>query len=267
MIGGSKEDDVKIFVMVDMEGISGICRKSQVLPDGEHYAQGRKYLTWDVNACVDGCFAGGAEKVTVRDAHGGGYHFIWEDLDHRALYVQGTSPEERMPGIGSYDGLILLGYHAMAGTPRAILEHTMSSVGWQNFWLNGKKAGEIAIDAALAGDHGVPVIMVSGDDKACAEALAIMPGVTTVETKKGLDVEGGILLSMSEAHERIRGGAAEAVKSASARKPYTADHPVTMRLERVSRGRVPTTDPRVTVIDGRTYEVTADTVEQALNFL
>lgn len=258
---------MKLFVMVDMEGISGICRKSQVLPDGAHYPQGRKYLTWDVNACVDGCFAGGAEEVTVRDAHGGGYHLIWEELDRRAAYIQGTSREQRMPEIGRYDGLILLGYHAMAGTPRAILEHTMSSVGWQNFWLNGEKAGEIAIDSAFAGDHGVPVVMVSGDDKTCAEARALMPEVTTVETKKGLDVEGGILLSSKEAHERIRSGAAKAAESCRRVKPYTVSHPVTMRLERVSRGQVPTTDPRVTVIDGRTYEVTADTVEQALGFL
>lgn len=258
---------MKVFVMVDMEGISGICRKSQVLPGGEHYQQGRKYLTWDVNACVAGCFDGGAAEVRVRDAHGGGYHFIWEELDRRATYIQGTSKEERMPDIGSFDGLILLGYHAMAGTPRAILEHTMSSVGWQNFRLNGEKAGEVAIDAGIAGDYDVPVIMVSGDDKVCAEASAVMPDTATVETKRGLDVEGGILLSRETAHERIRSGAAEAVRRTKEIPPYKVRKPVTMRLELVSRGRVPTTDPRVNVIDGRTYEVTADTVEEALNLL
>ena len=94
--------------MVDMEGISGICRSSQVKQEGEHYQAGRRYLTFDVNACVDGCFAGGAKKVVVRDAHSYGYHFIWEELDHRAEYIQGTSPIERMPDIESFDGLILL---------------------------------------------------------------------------------------------------------------------------------------------------------------
>jgi len=98
---------MKIFVMVDMEGISGICRSSQVMQEVEHYQIGRRYLTFDVNACVDGCFAGGAKKVVVRDAHGGGYHLIWEKLDPRADYIQGTSPIERMPGIESFDGLIL----------------------------------------------------------------------------------------------------------------------------------------------------------------
>ena len=258
---------MRVFVMVDMEGISGICRKSQVLPGGEHYQQGRKYLTWDVNACVAGCFDGGATEVTVRDAHGGGYHFIWEELDKRARYVQGTSRRERIPQIGSYDGLILLGYHAMAGTPEAILEHTMSSVHWQNFRINGELAGEIAIDAGIAGDHRVPCIMVSGDDKVRAEVQAIMPDTVTVQTKQGLEVEGGILLSADEAHEEIRRGAREAVEQCPSIAPYVVSSPVEMRLELVSRGRVPADRPGVTVIDGRTYSVTADSVEGALKLL
>ena len=195
---------MKIFVMVDMEGISGICLSSQVKTDGPHYAQARHYLTGDVNACVEGCFRGGAAKVVVRDAHGGGYHFVWDALDPRADYIQGASERERMPDIASFDGLILLGYHAMAGTPGAILEHTMSSRAWQNFWMNGRKSGEIAIDAGIAGDHGVPTIMVSGDDKTCREARRFIKGVVTVQVKKGLSVEGGILLSQPEAHRKIR---------------------------------------------------------------
>ena len=258
---------MNVYVMVDMEGISGICRKSQVLSSGEHYQQGRRYLTWDVNACVEGCFDGGADRVTVRDAHGGGFHFIWDELDTRASYVQGTSPEKRMPGIESCDCLILLGYHAMAGTPRAVLEHTMSSLHWQNFWLDGKKAGEVAIDAAVAGNYGVPVVMVSGDDKVCEESRALVDGVVTAEVKKGLDVEGAVLLSREAAHQRIREAAAEAVTLHDRIQPYVVGPPVEMRLELVSRGRVPYTRKGVTVIDGRTYSVSAPTVEEALSLL
>ncbi len=258
---------MNIFVMVDMEGISGICRSSQVGQEGEHYQVGRRYLTFDVNACVDGCFAGGAKKVVVRDAHGGGYHFIWEELDHRAEYIQGTSSIERMPDIESFDGLILLGYHAMAGTPQAILEHTMSSKSWQNFWMNGKKCGEVAIDAGTAGDHGVPTIMVSGDDKVCKEARKLIKGVLTVQVKKGLDVEGGILLPKEQAHKLIRENAAKAVTMCKKIKPYKVKSPVTMRLELVSRGRVPVTRKHVKVIDGRTYEVVGPDVEETFRLL
>ncbi|MDA0989762.1 MAG: M55 family metallopeptidase, partial [Verrucomicrobia bacterium] len=137
---------MKIFIMVDMEGISGVYRKSQVWEGQPGFDAACRYVMWDLKACIDGCYNGGATTVIAREAHGAGPMFNWDDLDDRATYVRGESPV-RMPGIESCDGLILLGYHGMAGTPGAVLEHTMSSGGWQNFWLNGKRSGEIAIDA------------------------------------------------------------------------------------------------------------------------
>ena len=257
----------KVFVLVDMEGISGVVRRGHVMQGDPLYAHGRKFMTWDVNACVEGCFSGGAEQVLVRDAHGaGGDNVIWEELHPRAEYVLGEDGKQRMAGIDDADAVILLGYHAMAGTEEAILEHTMSSAAWQNFWLNGRKTGEIGIDAAMAGEHGVPVIMVSGDDKACREAEEFIPDVVTACVKVGLAVEGGRLLSAAAAHELIARRAAEAVGKAHKIKPVKIKPPITARLERVSRGRLPVhgEKPYVRIIDGRTYEVTADSVEQAI---
>jgi len=258
---------MNIFVMVDMEGISGICRSSQVMSSEADYQAARRFMTWDANACVDGLVAGGARKVVVRDAHSSGFNFLWDELDDRAEWIQGRSGTERMPGIDSFDGLVLLGYHAMAGTPRAILEHTMSSRAWQNFWLNGVRCGELGIDAAMAGDHGVPTVLASGDDKLCREARRFVKGIVTVQVKKGLDCQGGQLLPKARAHERIRKGAAEAVARCKEIKPYKVRHPVRMRLELVSRGSVPAGRRGVKVIDGRTYEVVAPTVEEALRAL
>jgi len=260
---------MRIFVMVDMEGISGICKRGHVSPGDPLYAEGRRYLVADVNACVEGCFAGGADSVVVRDAHGGACHFIWGDLDARAEYIQGDSGKHRMPDLQECDGLILLGYHAMAGTPEAVLEHTMSSRAWQNFWMNGRKTGEIGIDAGIAGDCAVPTIMVSGDDKACAEAEEFIPGVVTACVKYGFSVEGGRLLSPDAAHRLVVQAASEAVQKADRIAPFKVDAPVTMRLELVSRGRLPIRGdkPYVKILDGRTYEVTGDSVEQALGRL
>ena len=258
---------MKIFVMVDMEGISGICRSAQVSSDDAHYQAARRYMVWDVNACVEGCLRGGATRVVVRDAHGGGFNFIWDELDPRADYVQGTSHKERIPGIGTCDGMVLLGYHAMAGTPHAILEHTMSSRAWQNFWINGRKAGEVAIDAAIAGDHGVPTIMVSGDDKVCKEARRLVKGIHTAQVKKGLHCQGGVLLPKEKAHKLIADTAARAVKSCAKIKPYKVRQPVTLRLELVERGDVPVAKKHVKIIDGRTYEVTGRGMEQTFSML
>jgi len=258
---------MNIFVMADMEGISGICRSSQVKPDNVDYQLARRYLTYDVNACIDGCFAGGAKKVVVRDAHSYGFHFIWDELDDRAEYIQGASPLERMPNIQCFDGLILLGYHAMAGTSQAILEHTMNSKLWQNFTMNGEKCGEIAIDAGIAGDHDVPTIMVSGDDKLCAETRCFLKNTLTARVKKGFDVEGGQLLSKKRAHKLIHETAAEAVSLCKKIKPYKVKSPVTMRVEVVSRGTLPVGNKNVKIIDGRTYEVIGPNVEETLRLL
>lgn len=252
--------------MVDMEGISGIVLSEHVLHSERFYFDhGRKYLTWDVNACVEGCIKGGATKIVVADMHGRGYNLIWEDLHPNAEYIQGTGTKTRM--LSGYDGVILLGYHSMAGTKEGVLEHTMSSKNWQNFWMNGVKCGEIAIDAAIAGDYGIPVIMVSGDDKACREAKLFLPWVVIAQVKKGLACQSAMLLPPRKAHEIIRTSAERAVKNIHSMKAYRVKHPVTLRLELVSRGQVPASKKYVKVIDGRTYEVIGKTVEEALSLL
>ncbi len=88
---------MKILIMVDMEGISGITSSDQVNADsGRFYAEGRQYVTWETNACIDGCFAGGADEVIVRDAHMYGKNLLWEQLDPRAQYVVGQTGDIRL---------------------------------------------------------------------------------------------------------------------------------------------------------------------------
>lgn len=256
---------MKIFVFTDMEGVSGVSGSDFVTSDGQFYQAGRRYYTWDMNACARGCFDAGADTVLVRDGHGGGNHAVWEELDPRIEIIRGHSGNRRMPGIEECDAVILLGYHAMAGTRGALLEHSYSSKSIQNIWLNGRLVGEIGIDAAMVGDAGVPTIMVSGDDKACAEAQDWIPKVITCQVKVGLACQGTQLLSKDEAHRLIEEKTAEAIGKMGAIAPLKVEHPVTMRLEKIERGPIPNewARPEIKVIDGRTYEVTADTVEQA----
>ncbi len=264
--GGS---NMNIYVMVDAEGLCGVHLASQVLAEGALYQEFRQLMTDEINACVEGLKAGGADRILVRDAHAAGNNALWTKLSNLADgYIMGASPHERMPGLDVCDALVLLGYHAMAGTPAAVLEHTMSSRHWQNFWLNGRRCGEVAIDAAIAGERGKPVILVSGDDKVCAEAAAFLPGVITVEVKQGLAVEGAIHLPRDKAYDLIRTQCAKAVSQARQGRfqPYEVGTPVTARLETVERGQVPDRlkRPDIRVLDGRTYEVTAESVEAAL---
>ncbi|HWL51788.1 MAG TPA: M55 family metallopeptidase [Chthoniobacteraceae bacterium] len=254
----------KIYILVDMEGISGICRASQVRVGELHYPEGRLQMTREVNACVEACLEAGATEVVVRDVHGTCFNLVFDQLHPGARYIMGESQMGRMPGIRQFDGLILLGYHAMAGTPFGVLEHTANSLLWQNFWLNGVKAGEIAVDAGIAGDHGVPVIMVSGDDKTVAETEAFLPHAVKAEVKQGIGIEGAIFLSPGEARRVIQEKTREAVKRCAEIPPFMVEKPVTLRLQLVSRGRLPRHRQGFREIDGQTFEVTAPSVQQAV---
>lgn len=256
---------IKIYIFVDMEGTSGVSGSDFVITDKRLYAEGRRYYTEDVNACIKGCFKGGATSVIVRDGHGSGNHIIWDALDERAELVQGNSGGQRFPGIDECNALILLGYHAMAGTAGALLEHTYSSAGIQNYWLNGKRVGEIGIDAMIAAEHGVPTILVTGDDYACREASEWIPGVHTCIVKYGLSCNGARLLPKNEAHRLISEAASCAVAKASQISPIKVTCPVKLRVEVVERGAIPDKNmPNIAIIDGRTYERTSSSLEGAL---
>jgi len=258
---------MNIFIMVDMEGISGIFSREQVMQNGSRYQEGQQLMVQDINVCVKACKEAGAQKVYVRDCHGGGSNVIWSELCSEADgYIMGSTGQDRFPYLEECDAVILLGYHAMAGTPGAILEHTMSSASVQNYWINGQLAGETAVDAGIVGDYGKPVIMVSGDDKVCAEAKALMPWCVTAEVKKGITWNGGMLLPAEKAYALLREKTIEAVKNIPNAKPLVHDKPITLRAEMVERFVMPMPyeKPYMKVIDGRTYEVTADSMEQAL---
>lgn len=258
---------MKIYVMVDIEGISGVYCSEQVTPAGGRFAEGRKYMTEDINACVAGLRDVGVDEIIVHDCHGGSYSLNWADVSPEADgYICGAIGDTRYVDIQDCDGVILLGYHAMAGTPKAVLEHTYSSKSIQNMYLNDVLSGETAMDAAIAGEQGVPVIMVSGDDKLCAEAKSFLPNVVTAEVKKGLNCQGAILLPPEKAHKLIHDKAMEAVKKLPLMKPFVISAPVTCKIELMERCQLANTvtKPYMSVIDGRTFSVTADCVEEAL---
>ena len=258
---------MKIFICADMEGISGIGNIESVMVDHPEYQNGRKRLTEDVNACAEGCFDAGAKTVTVMDAHHAGSNLLIDLVHPKVNIAQGKGIKGRMHDIEKYDALILIGYHAMAGTSAAFLDHTMSLDAWQNCWLNGKRVGEFGIDAAIAADAGVPTIMVSGDDKICLEASKAIKGIVTATVKHSSGKYCTELLSLTKAHQIIREKATEACRSIKKIKPYPVKKDVRLRVEVTQKteiGSVPANFECRKIIDNRTVEVTASTTREAL---
>ena len=221
---------MKIYILCDMEGTSGIWRPEQVQRDSPQYAEGRELLAADVNAAIAGAFEGGATEVLVCDTHGGGAHFPIEKMDRRASYETPTAASP-LPSLDeTYDGLILTGHHAMAGTLNGFLDHTMNSRAWFSFRINGRPVGEIGMETAYAGHFGVPLLMVTGDEAACREGEAMFPGIVTVAVKRGLGRNSAHCLAPERARALIRRGAAEAVGRAGELKPWRLEPPIELEL-------------------------------------
>lgn len=129
------------------------------------------------------------------------------------------------------DALYFVGQHAMAGTAEAPLCHTYSSLAVAEYRLNGRPVGEFGCRAALAGELGIPTVFLSGDDKAVAEALALVPDLVGVAAKEGLGIEAAVHLSHPESCRRLRAGASEAARRAPAVPPLRLPPPYALRIE------------------------------------
>jgi D-amino peptidase len=155
-----------------------------------------------------------------------------------AKYITGTP----RPGAGNlseldstFSGMILLGFHAMMGTPDGVLNHTQNSKSENRFWYNGVESGEIAQNAAIAGYYGVPVIMVTGDVAVCREAIKFFgKNIITVPVKKGLSRESAMLYPFEETRKALYEGAKRSVNAIRSCKPYLMETPIQIREEYLS---------------------------------
>jgi D-amino peptidase len=222
---------MKIYIHTDLEGVTGIDSMDMIEKTGPRYRGCCEQLMADLNAAVDGAFAGGAAHVTVLDSHGGGNNFILEMLDKRA--ENDTRPNKKWWGImdDSYQGTLFIGAHAMAGTQNAFLDHTQSSLAWHNYSINGRRMGELAQWAIVAGNWGVPLLMMSGDEAACVEARQFFNPVETAAVKRGIGRNRAELVDPQEARARIREAARRAMSLVGKAKPFAPVKPMEIVLE------------------------------------
>jgi D-amino peptidase len=215
---------MRVHIITDMEGISGIVKPEQTNATKPQFEEGRKLYTEDINAAVRGAKAGGATEIVVMDCHGAGEGYSWnslipEDLDPDCEFVV----QDEWTGYTAFleagcDAALFVGMHAMAGTADGVLNHTVSGVDWQNLWFNGTLVGETGINAALCGTWGCPVLLVTG-------------GLTTVEVKEGLGVKTARLLTPKRARELVEEGAKRALSDLKAVAPYDPGKPCEIKVE------------------------------------
>ena len=229
---------MKILIAADMEGITGVVHWDHVDHNNKEYGRFRKLMTADVNAAVRGAFDGGAEEVIVADGHGTARNILIEELDPRARLNSGSpSPLAMTQGAQTgIDAAMFIGYHAKVGTENAILDHTWSGAV-ANVWINGRIVGEIGVNAAVCGYYGAPVIMISGDQSACAEARELLGRIETAEVKQATGRMAAECLPPEVTQVLIYEAAQRAVSrfgAGQAVEPFRNDAPVTMAVELVT---------------------------------
>lgn len=222
---------MKIYITTDIEGVSGVYSFNHTWGSGtpEHASmEARKYLMNDLGACIEGLKEGGADYILAINGHGPGNAFIPELMPEGARYIINKPYPRALYGLDeTFDGLVMIGWHAMMGTEDGVLHHTQNSRMEKRYWYNGVETGEIGQNAMQAAHFNVPVIMVTGDEAACREARKFLGDeVTTVAVKKGISRECAMLYPFGETRRKIRQGAIEAMKNIKRCKPYKATFPM-----------------------------------------
>jgi D-amino peptidase len=227
---------MKILIAADMEGITGVTRWEETDPNHYEYARFRKIMTDEVNAVISGASEAGANEFVVVDGHDAGTNILVEELDQRArLNSGGSSPLSMMQGIDlETSGVIFIGYHARAGSAFAILAHTWSSGRIANVWLNDILVGEYGLNGAVAGHFNVPVLMVSGDQTACSQAVELIGPMETAVVKVASGYFSAECLPPRVTLPRIKECARKAVLrlgNGTAPKPLVMSKPVKVTIE------------------------------------
>ena len=202
---------MRVFISVDMEGVAGIATFDQIIRGGSGYPRGQQLMTAEANAAIRGAFAGGATEVLVNDSHGTMDNLLHDQLDARARLLFGAPrPSCMVQGLSRDDDVALfVGYHAAAGAD-GVLAHTFSS-NFTEVRVNGAPMTEAEVNGLAAASVGVPVGVVTGDDRICEVARKTFPGVSAVEVKKAIGYSATDSLQPSAACEVIEQAVAEAV--------------------------------------------------------
>ncbi len=222
----------KIFISVDMEGITGVVQPAQLGPDGFEYQRAREWMTAEVNAAIQGARDAGPAAIVVCDSHGNGQSVLIDKLPDDAQIVRGfPRPLEMMQGIDdSFAAALFIGYHASEWTTDAVRGHTISSARLLGVKLNGMEVSEGIYNAALAGQFGVPVAFVSGDRLAVSQLQKAVPGAEGAIVKEPFGYHSAQTVTPARGQALIRDGVKRAMAKLGTLQPYRVKMPIDLEV-------------------------------------
>lgn len=228
----SAQDPIRVFISVDMEGISGIAHSEMTGASGMEYERGRRLMVADVNAAIEGAREAGASEFLVNDAHGSMRNVKIEELSPPTSLISNNSKAlGMMQGIDAdFDAVFFIGYHAMEGQP-GLLAHTGSGAKIADISVNGRSMSEGGMNARVAGSYGVPVVLATGDDAFADEIRTLVTGdLETVVVKRHIRRRTAELLHPETSRQLIREAARRAVERLGSFEPTIPQEPVTVAI-------------------------------------
>ena len=226
------QDGLKVYISADMEGVVGVVTGDQLGPTGFEYSRFREIMTNEVNAAIQAAREAGATEILVSDSHGNGENLLIERLPSDIQLVRSwPRPHMMMQGIDeTFDAAIFIGYHSGTTNTEGVRAHTISSANLTAVRLNGEEMLEASINAAIAGDFGVPVVMISGDDAVVEEAQRVVGDMEGAVVKWSYGFHSARTVMPDVAYALI----GEKVKAALGRlddfEPYVIEGPVELEI-------------------------------------
>jgi D-amino peptidase len=263
---------LRVYISVDMEGITDVVNPAQLGPEGFEYAEFRKIMTGEVNAAIEGALLAGATQITVADSHGNGLNILPEELNPTARLIRSwPRPLEMMEGIdGGFDAALFIGYHASVNTVGAVRAHTISSKRFYDLRLNGKHVSEALLNAAIAGHFGVPVVLLSGDDKIVDEVhQTVDSNIVGVVVKRAIGYHSADSLSPKMAREIIRNSTTNALKRVGSFRPFKMAGPVRLEIsfKTMINAELLSLLPNIERVDGSTIAFTGKDILEVIRFI
>lgn len=263
---------MKVLISVDMEGVTGVTHPDDTMPHGADYAMYRRFMTRDADAAIRGAFDAGATEVVVNDSHMTMRNLLLEDLDPRARVIKGFNKALCMVqgADKDVDALVCVGYHSCSGTEGGVLNHPLLGKEVQNLLFDGEPVGETRLNALVAGQFGVPIAFVSGDDTVCREARAVLgDDLPTYAVKDGIDMLTASCLHPAVTYEGIREGVAQSLRVVADRRPHsvTGEHSFTFEWNSTSIAQTCAYIPTVTRTSPRTSEFRTSDMSQAMQVI
>ena len=228
----SAQRPLKVFISADMEGVAGAVSGDQLGPGAFEYERFRGFMTAEVLAAIQGARDAGATTILVADSHGNGENLLIERLPDDVMIVRSwPRPLMMMQGIDStFSAAMFIGYHASTTSPVGVRAHTISSANYTALALNGVNMSEASLSAAIAGHFGVPVVMISGDDAAVAEARSLLGNIEGAVVKRAISFHSATTMTPNAAQALIREAARRGVARRAELKPYVVSKPVRLDL-------------------------------------